>query len=104
MSEPFTGRFHDGEGWRCVLAREGRTRFHVTYISDAGVVHRAEPREASRYIRPLLRKGEPYPVKRMVKMFREIGRERGITEAAKEELRRAIGCVVSSEPAPEAAA
>jgi hypothetical protein len=88
MSEPFTARFHDGEGWRCVLAREGRTHLHVTYISDAGVIHRAEPREDARYLQPLLLKTVPYPVERLTRKMRAVGRERGITEAAKAELAR----------------
>jgi hypothetical protein len=88
MSEPFTARFHDDEGWRCVLAREGRTNLHVTYISDAGIIHRTAPRDCLRFLQPLLLKAAPYPVDRMVRKFREVGRERGITEAAKAELAR----------------
>lgn len=103
MSDTITGRFHDGEGWRAALLREGRTRLHVTYITETGVTHRAVPREEIRYITPLLRKGEAYPVKRMVSKFREVGRERGITEAAKDECARAVGClVVPSAPTQEA--
>jgi hypothetical protein len=88
MSEPFAARYHDDEGYRCVLAREGRTHLHVTFISDLGIVHRTEPREALRHLQPLMLKDRAYPVSRMVRKFREIGRERGITEAAKAELAR----------------
>jgi hypothetical protein len=84
-----TARFHDGERYLCVLAREGHKLTHLTFISELGIVHRAVDREDGRYLRPLLRKGSPYPVSRMVSKFRDIGRARGITEAAKEELRRA---------------
>jgi hypothetical protein len=88
MADPFTARFHDEEGWRCVLAREGRTHLHVTFISDLGIVHRTEPRDGIRFLQPLMLRGSPYPVSRMVRKFREVGRERGITEAAKAELAR----------------
>jgi hypothetical protein len=88
-SEYTTGRFHDGEGWRVSLLREGRTRLHITCITDTGVAHSVVPRDEMRHIQPVLYKGAPYPLTRMVRKFREVGRERGITEAAKEELARA---------------
>ena len=39
---------------------------------------------------PLLRKGHEYEVDRLVRRFRVIGRERGITEAAKRESVKAV--------------
>lgn len=91
MSEYRTGRFHDGEGWRVSLLREGHKRLHITCIYDTGVTHSVVPREEVRHIRPVLFKGDTYPIKRMIRKFREVARERGITEAAKEELKRAGG-------------
>lgn len=86
-----TGLYFADDGWHPALVREGRTRLHVTYLAGTGVVHRAIARQEARGIRPLLHRGQPYPVNRMVRKFREIGRTRGITEAAKDELSRAKG-------------
>jgi hypothetical protein len=102
MNDVVAVRYHDGEGWRCALARSGRTKMHFTMITELGIVHRAEPLTAIRYTQPLMRKGVAYPILRMIRKFRDIAKARGITEAAKEELRRA-GVVVSSPPPTEAA-
>lgn len=79
-------RIHDGERFTTALAREGRTKLHLTVIDDAGVRHLAVPRDEIRQAAPLQRKGKPYPVERAIKIMRRVGRERGITEAAKREL------------------
>lgn len=86
----FTGRYFAGDGWHPALLREGRTRLHVTHLTDSGVAHRAVPREEVRGVQPLPFRGGAYPVARMVRQLRAIGRERGITEAAKAELSRAV--------------
>lgn len=83
-----TGRYFD-DGWRCAMVREGRTKLHVTYSCELGVIHRAVDRTEIRSIRPVPYKGQPYPVPRMVRKLREIARARGITESAKAELSRA---------------
>jgi hypothetical protein len=89
-----TCRFHNGDQFVCVLAREGRTRLHITYIASSGIEHRSIPKTDSLYLQPLphpdgrmIPKG--YPIQRMVRRFAAIGRERGITESAKAELARA---------------
>lgn len=82
-------RFHDGERYVAALAREARVKLHLVYLEDSGVVHRAVDREEARSTKPLELRGRPYPVDRMVRKFRAIGRARGITEAAKAELARA---------------
>lgn len=79
-------RFDDGEGSRCVLARLGRTKLHVTFITENGIEHRALSKTKSTELKPLPFKGGEYPVQRLVKRFAAIGRARGITEAAKAEL------------------
>lgn len=82
-------RFHDGQRFVAALAREGRTRLHLVVIDDAGVRRLTVPKDEARYLRPLLLRGKPYPVERAVRKFRAFGRERGITDAAKDELARA---------------
>lgn len=89
MNDMTANRFHDGEGYRCVLARIGRSKLHITYISDLGVEHRALGMLESLRLEPLPHRGGLYPVDRMVRRFAAIGRARGITEAAKAELSRA---------------
>lgn len=79
-------RFHDGDHYVSVLAREGRTRLHITYRDDCGVAHRALPREDAKFLSPLYRNGKPYPVDRMVRHLKALGRSAGITQAAKDEL------------------
>ena len=86
MSAYQTARFHTGEGWRCALVREGRTKLHVIVLEDRGVHHLAVDRAAVRTLQPLLYRGYPYPVRRMARKLREIGHRRGITEAARTEL------------------
>jgi hypothetical protein len=84
-----TARFHTGERWVAALVRRGRSRIHITFIDDLGIRHQALPLFEERSLVRLRFKGKEYPIPRMVKQFRAIGRARGITEAAKEELSRA---------------
>ena len=89
-------RIHDGERYVSAIAREGRTKLHLTSIEDAGVRHWTVPLPRDREGREMLtkaleRKGKPYPVERAIKTLRRVGRERGITEAAKRELELAGG-------------
>ena len=84
-----TARFHDGECSLVALARTGRTRIHLTFISSTGVRHDTAKLDAARYLTPLTRKGQAYPVDRMVRKFRAAALNLGITSAAKVELARA---------------
>jgi hypothetical protein len=79
-------RFHDGERYCCAIARVGKTKLHLTFIDDCGVRHTAVPREHERYTTPLTLGGKEYPLSRMVRRFRAVGRASEITEAAKHEL------------------
>jgi hypothetical protein len=75
-------RFHDGERYCVALVKTGHKHLHAVVIDDCGVRVVSEPKEASRYTQPLVRKGAPYPLDRLVRHMRRIGRERGITAAA----------------------
>lgn len=83
-------RFHDGDQYRCVLARPARKHLHITYIDDSGIVHACRPIEEAGRLQPLPhpdgRISSGYPLQRLVKRFAAIGRARGITESAKAEL------------------
>jgi hypothetical protein len=76
-------RYHDGERHVAALIKTGRTRLQAVVLDDAGVRVLVEPLEAARYCSPLLWHGGPYPLTRLIKHFRRIGRERGITAGAK---------------------
>ncbi|MEX0733318.1 MAG: hypothetical protein WDZ66_03940 [Steroidobacteraceae bacterium] len=79
-------RYHDGDRYVTALAREARSRLHLTVIDDCGIRHFAVPGDELRRVAPVLLHGRTYPVPRLIKFFRRIGRERGITAAAKREL------------------
>jgi len=87
MSEAI--RFHDGERYVVGLAKVGTKHIHVCCIDDAGVRVISAPKEEQRYVTPLLRDGKPYSITRLVRKFLAVGRERGITQAAREMLEEA---------------
>jgi hypothetical protein len=76
-------RFHDGERWNCALVKIGTKRYHAVHIDDCGVRVSSGPKEEVRTMTPLLYRGAPYPMPRLLRHMRRVGRERGITEAAK---------------------
>jgi hypothetical protein len=90
MSDSIACRYHTGECWKATLARPGRTKLHVVYLDDAGLVHRTVSLSEQRELVPLLHKGAPYPLERMVRKFNAIGRSRGMTQAAADEIQRAM--------------
>ena len=83
MSKVEAVRYHDGERFVSALLKVGHKQLHAVVVDDSGVRVVTEPKEATRYITPLLLKGQPYPTQRFVRHLRRIGRERGITQAAK---------------------
>jgi len=85
-------RYYDEEGGRfcCALARVGRTKLHLTFIDNGGVRHVAVPIERFRtHTSPLSYREGAYPIPRLVRRLGVVGRERGITEAARAELKLA---------------
>jgi hypothetical protein len=76
-------RFHDGERYAAALVKIGRTKIHAVVIDDCGVRVISEPLESARYCGPLVFNSEPYPLPRLLKHFKRVGRGRGITDAAK---------------------
>lgn len=83
MSDLQAVRYHDGERYTSALLKVGHKNMHAVVIDDCGVRVVSEPKDGSRYCMPLTRKGQPYPLERLVKHMRRIGRERGITAGAK---------------------
>lgn len=76
-------RIHDGDRFCSALVTVGTKLMHAVVMDDCGVRVISAPKEDMRYSAPLLRKGAPYPVERMVKAMRTWGRHRGITIQAK---------------------
>lgn len=83
-------RFHDGQRYCVALVKTGHKHLHAVVIDDCGVRVVSEPKEAQRYTEPLMRRGAPYPMDRLVRQFKRIGRERGITAAAENILEEAL--------------
>jgi hypothetical protein len=83
MSDLQAVRYHDGERYTSALIKMGHKHMHAVVIDDSGVRVVSEPKEASRYTTPLELRGKPYPVERLVRHMRRVGRERGITAGAK---------------------
>jgi hypothetical protein len=75
-------RYHDGERWCVGLMKVGHKQMHIAVIDDVGVRVVSEPKEMARHTEPLTRQGKPYPIERLVKGLKRVGRERGITQAA----------------------
>jgi hypothetical protein len=89
-SEYQTGRFHDGEGWHTCMYRLGETRVHVTMLAPyGGIIHRSYPKAEARFIGKLDYEGGEYPLARMVKRYRKIAKNFGVTDNAQVELNRA---------------
>lgn len=82
MNSPKPYRYNDGDRWHAALVQLGHKNMHAVVIDDAGVRVISEPLAASRHCQPLLLRGKDYPVERMVKLFRRVGKERGITKGA----------------------
>jgi hypothetical protein len=76
-------RFNDGDRWNCALIKIGTKHFHAVHLDDSGVRVTKGPKEDVREMTPLFYRGAPYPVARFLKSMRRVGKERGITEAAK---------------------
>lgn len=83
---------HHGEFGQVSLlvVKEGRKYLHAVEI-DKQVKMVALPRESRRQMRPLLYKGQPYPVSRAVRAFMHAGKTLGITKSATTMLRAVKG-------------
>jgi hypothetical protein len=76
-------RLHTGERHTSALVKVGHKNFHAVVVDEIGVRVLVEPKEMLRHTSPLLLRGKPYPIERMVRHLKRIGRERGMTAAAK---------------------
>jgi hypothetical protein len=72
---------HGGRKWLQVLCIDATT--------SGGLKLWKVPLTDTQYMRPLLRKGKPYPVSRALKSFRRMGKTHGISKGAKKLLKEA---------------
>ena len=73
------------------LVQVGRTTLHVVYIDSSSGVRKIDvPMIEEKFMRPLLLRGQPYPVERMARLMIKTGRTLGITEGARDILNEAI--------------
>lgn len=79
--------FRDQNSKALLLFKRGRKNLHCLMIAPPVRVVKLEKIE-ERHFTPLLRKGEPYPLKRAVRRFKAAGRSLGITSAARDILKQ----------------
>jgi hypothetical protein len=75
---------------RCAFIKRGTKWAQVLCIdatSSGGLKLWKVPLSDDQYMRPLLRKGKPYPVARAIKSFRKMGKTHGISKGAKKLLK-----------------
>lgn len=76
---------------RCAFVKHGgRKWLHVLCIdatTSGGMKLWKVPLADTKYMKPLLRKGKPYPVARALKSFRKMGKTHGISKGAKKLLK-----------------
>jgi hypothetical protein len=81
--------YNNGHQWMPAIIKRGIKHMHVVQLSDHGVIVKARPIKEEKFLQPLQYKGKPYPLARAVRLFRQRGRELGITESAKNILKEA---------------
>jgi len=75
---------------RCAFVKRGRKWLQVLCIdatTSGGLKLWKVPLSDEQYMKPLLRKGKPYPVSRALKSFRKMGKTHGISKGAKKLLK-----------------
>lgn len=92
MSGLLAVRYHCGERWQVALLQVARTQMHAVIVDDSGVRVLSENKDAARHCTPLERRGEPYPLARLASKLLGVGRQRGITQAAKAICEEALTC------------
>lgn len=70
------------QGTKVAFIDKARTKVHVLMMESPLTV-RALPMGETRYMAPLLRKGQPYPPMRAVNKFRAFAKMHGATKKAK---------------------
>jgi hypothetical protein len=74
--------WYDGQWRTAIIAKEGRKFMYVIVFDSGGVRLKRIKRTERRYMKPLMYKGKPYPIRRAVRRYRQFGRDYGITKGA----------------------
>ena len=77
---------------RVALVKESRKWLYVLAIDampDSGLRIWKVDKAERKYMKPLMRKGKPYPIKRALPTFRRFGKTHGMTKAVKRFLKEA---------------
>lgn len=76
----------DANGHALLVLKEGRTKLHAIALHTPPVRIIKLERQEQRELVDLSYKGQPYPLRRAVRLFRRAGRTLGITTTARDAL------------------
>ena len=82
--------FRDQNSKALIVFKRGTKMLHCLMIAPPVRVVKLEKIE-ERHFTPLLRRGEPYPVRRALRQFKAAGKGFGITDTARQVLRELKG-------------
>ncbi len=69
--------------WRtAIITKEGRKFMFLLVLDSYGVHLRRVKKSERRNMKPLMHEGKPYPIRRMVRKYRQFGKDHGITKGA----------------------
>jgi len=83
-------RFHDGEGYRTAVAKDGYKLVHLIAITSSGVRKIDLPSTDAQRFTQVMYKGAPYPVDRACRKMLVAGRALGIDKGAKAILKKGL--------------
>ena len=69
--------------WRtAIITKEGRKFMFLLVLDSYGVHLRRVKKSERKRMKPLMHEGKPYPIRRMVRKYRQFGEAHGITKGA----------------------
>ena len=69
--------------WRtAIITKEGRKFIFLLVLDCCGVHLRRVKKSERKRMKPLMYEGKPYPIRRMVRKYRQFGKDHGITKGA----------------------
>lgn len=86
--------YRTNEGVRSAFVKHGHKWLQVLAIDAgerSGLRIYQVPKTEERYMRPLLRKGKPYPISRALKVFKNFGKTHGMSKGVKKFLTEVAG-------------
>ena len=74
--------YHSDEGQRAAIAKRGRTKLHLLVIEGTGVRVEHHDFTVERQLRPMLYRGDDYPLARAARAFKRAVKVFGATKEA----------------------